>query len=464
MREKVLLTSFSLLLAVILSTGAVPVCLAAPGNNAVTIVFRYDDYSSRSNIMIEHRILAAFARSHMTCTFGVIPFICKGSAHDIEPQEVAPLSAVKIELLKAGISSGVVEPALHGYSHQSIRTKKVGLKATEYEGLDYNSQLLKLRTGKEFLEKELAVPVNIFIPPWSTSDEKTARALEVLGFECLSSNLTDHTPDSSRLKFLPATCTLDRLREVIEYARKDSASDPIICVVFHDYAFKEIGYSVDEEEQIGLEEFEGLLDWIASQQDVRVAGIGSLMKMPVDLGIQRLVNNKYYVRLAHLKPAFWPPRDGVYLPADKAYEGRIRNVLRDINTARLINIASILSFYLAILALSTLTSFAAGLPVFGRYPSSPRLRIFLRSAVLALSASTLGCLIFFQDLNYRIIASIVACVGGFAGLWLAAKLRPSAGKQFAAARSRFYSEDAFVLPHPIAGRELVMEDKKRGRL
>lgn len=464
MREKVLLTSFLLILAVILSTGTANTSPAAPGNNSVTIVFRYDDFSTRSDISIERRILAAFARFHMTCTFGVIPFICEGSAHDIEPQEVLPLSAAKIELLKAGISSGVVEPALHGYSHQSIRKKNVGLKATEYEGLDYNSQLLKLRTGKEFLEKELAVPLNIFIPPWSTSDEKTARALEVLGFECLSSNLADYTPDSSRLKFLPATCTLDRLREVIDYARKDSASDRIICVVFHDYAFKEINYSVDEEEQISLEEFEGLLDWIASQKDIRVAGIGSLMKMPVDLGIERLVNNKYYVRLAHLKPAFWPPRDGVYLPADKAYEGRIRNAFRDINTARLINIASTLSFYLAILALCFIASFAAGLPVFGKYPSSPRLRIFLRSAVLALSVSTLGCLIFFQDLNYRIIASIVACVGGFAGLWLAAAMRPVGGTQFAASRSRFYSEDAFVLPRPIAGRELVMENKKRSRL
>ncbi len=72
--------------------------------------------------------------------------------------------------------------------------------------------------------------------------------------------------------------------------------------------------------------------------------------------------------------------------------------------------------------------------------------------------------VFFQDLNYRIIASVVACVGGFAGLWLAATMRPSGGKQFAAAHSRFYSEDAFMLPHPIAGRELVMGNKKRGRL
>ncbi len=78
MREKVLLTSFSLILAMILSTGTVPTCFAAPGNNVVTIVFRYDDYSSRNDIMIERRILAAFAKSHMTCTFGVIPFICEG--------------------------------------------------------------------------------------------------------------------------------------------------------------------------------------------------------------------------------------------------------------------------------------------------------------------------------------------------------------------------------------------------
>ena len=44
----------------------------------VTVVFRYDDYSSRSNTDLEEKILQAFSRHKACCTVSMIP-LCIGS-------------------------------------------------------------------------------------------------------------------------------------------------------------------------------------------------------------------------------------------------------------------------------------------------------------------------------------------------------------------------------------------------
>jgi hypothetical protein len=41
----------------------------------VTVIFRYDDYSSRSDIGLEKKIIADFKKHHVCCTFGIIPFV-----------------------------------------------------------------------------------------------------------------------------------------------------------------------------------------------------------------------------------------------------------------------------------------------------------------------------------------------------------------------------------------------------
>ena len=91
-------------------------------------------------------------------------------------------------------------------------------KATEFAGLDYQSQYLRLREGKNFLEQTLAAPIETFIPPWSTYDANTLLALEALKFRGISANLSGYDNPSCPLKFLPCTCSLSELPEVLRYA------------------------------------------------------------------------------------------------------------------------------------------------------------------------------------------------------------------------------------------------------
>ncbi len=116
----------------------------------IVVVFRYDDYSSRSNTDMEQGLIDAFRRHGFSCIFGVIPYVCAGDGHDRRPQNVIALTENKAKILRDGIKTGTVEVALHGYSHQNISLINV---YTEFAGLTYDKQLEKIHAGKNYLEK-----------------------------------------------------------------------------------------------------------------------------------------------------------------------------------------------------------------------------------------------------------------------------------------------------------------------
>jgi len=120
----------------------------------ITVVFRFDDYSSRSSTDIEIKLIDTFQKYNACCTFGVIPYVCAGNIHDTRPQHIVPLTSVKADILINAIKVGVLEVALHGYSHQTIR-ESMYYGSTEFSGLDYNAQVNKIAKGKKCLEKIL---------------------------------------------------------------------------------------------------------------------------------------------------------------------------------------------------------------------------------------------------------------------------------------------------------------------
>ena len=139
----------------------------------ITVVFRYDDYSGSSSTDIEVKLIDAFLKRGIPCVFGVIPFQCVGDVHDPGQQDVERLTPVKVDILKSAIKAGFLEIALHGYSHQTMREKRY----TEFEGLDYNSQVEKIEKGKKYLEETLQIKVDTFIPPWNSYDLNTIMVL-----------------------------------------------------------------------------------------------------------------------------------------------------------------------------------------------------------------------------------------------------------------------------------------------
>jgi len=263
----------------------------------ITLVFRYDDYSSQSTTDLEIRIFQDFDRFQMSLVVGIIPFVASSKEGDPSHQELIPLTEEKTALLQSYIDSETVIPSLHGYSHQTVINDFTGIKS-EFRGLSYQEQFTKIEKGKKFLEDRLGQDVNIFVPPWNIYDRNTLKVIEELGFTTISAGLHS-TPDmDSNLKFLPETENLSNLRSVIKNARQMSCSPVVILVLFHDYDFLEI------DKDLGMmfyKQFQALLEWIARQEDVTVVPLEELTTK-LNLGAVLFAKNRSYYKTQRLIP------------------------------------------------------------------------------------------------------------------------------------------------------------------
>jgi peptidoglycan/xylan/chitin deacetylase (PgdA/CDA1 family) len=383
----------------------------------VTLIFRLDDYSSLSDIYLEKKIIDLFAAHNLSLTIGVVPFIYEKLVEDNGPQEVQPLNPVKAKMLRKAIQDGTVDVGLHGYSHHNMQPPL--RKPSEFAGMDYRSQLLKIRAGKDLLENLLSVPVDDFIPPWGTYDENTLRALVKLKFRCISGYLAGYEDPSCALKFLPFTCTLWELPRVLDYAQRIAAYQPIVCVVFHTDEFADINTEAEpRKEQINYQDFVKLIHWVSSQKDIRVRTIGQLIKENVDLSVNRFVNNKYYLRLAHLKPAIWPPNYGVYLQKDTAYDMRMKNIFKNFNKNRLINIAGVASFYFVIFIIFVILSYLFGWLISKLFHLSYTLSITAKYNAILLVFILVVYLLFMHHIQYTKLIPLVSLLGIAIGFWI----------------------------------------------
>ena len=299
------------LIAVLLS--AFGHSLRASSEGPIVVVFRYDDYSSISATDVEKKVVEIFQERNLSCTFSVVPFICAQSGMDPNPQKLIPLTAEKLQLLRDGIRSGTLEVALHGYSHQTIRTWGY---FTEFAGLDYTSQRLRLEDGKAFLEKELGIAVTTFDAPFDTFDRHTVRALQSTGFQVFSPNLDEplDIPRGSTLKFLPATCGITGVRAILQSARKVESQQPFVVVLFHPYDFTEASKNRG---RISTDDLQSLVHWIQRQPDMRILSVKQAAQLG-DMSPQRLTafHDRWALRLVPpaLQRAAGFPVGVYYLP------------------------------------------------------------------------------------------------------------------------------------------------------
>jgi peptidoglycan/xylan/chitin deacetylase (PgdA/CDA1 family) len=393
-------------------------CAAVSPPPQITIVFRYDDYSSRSATDLERHLIATFQKHGVCCTFGIIPFVKAVNYLDVQPQAGIPLTTAKAEMARNAIKAGAMDAAQHGYSHQTLQSQPGGWH-TSYAGLDYDSQLYKIKTGKVFLDEMLHTKIITFIPPFNSYDPNTLKALENLDFQCLSANLSGETATTTSLRILPATCTLAQIREVIHYAREIIDYHPMICVLFHQYDFIGTEHTIEAEKvvhKISLQEFDDLVSWITSQNDLRVRSISQLLADNVDLSMERFRNNKYYLELFHLKPAWWPPHYGIYLPDAIAYNLSPIHIFTDISALRIKNILYLCSFYLLLLLIVFIATYLLSLLAF---TLSGKL-----DKICKVLSSIIGCglilyLILGERIEYQKIRLMVSALGVSLGAWSA---------------------------------------------
>ena len=182
----------------------------------IILVFRFDDYSAKSNTEFELQIIDIFRKYNIPLTIGVIPFEVKENVLDPKPQGNIELDEYKSGILKEVAQEGIVEVALHGYSHQSHSEQFIG---SEFRGLDIEKQKEKIRKEKNFLEDRLDTTIYTFIPPWNQYDQNTLKVLDSFNFRCISAGIRGPSNDKlTKINLIPNTCGLNNVLEGIEAA------------------------------------------------------------------------------------------------------------------------------------------------------------------------------------------------------------------------------------------------------
>ncbi|MFC2071743.1 DUF2334 domain-containing protein [Chloroflexota bacterium] len=380
----------------------VPQTTSAFEQKEITVVFRYDDYSSVSSTDIDVKLINAFQKYDVPSTFGVIPYPV-GDQHDSTTQDVVPLTPVKASILKDAIEANVLEVAQHGYSHQTIRTvsyftgvSQIEGGYTEFSGLDYDSQKQRIAEGKALLEGMLDTQVTTFIPPWNSNDLNTIRALEDLDFKIISAGMDSVTKDPSQLIFLHATCGLGDLQDAIEAARKSQDPQPIIVALFHPYIFRE----VNRESGLTFQDFEELLMWVTSQRDIRVRTISEATEVIGDLKSHRDYSNFLSSPMHSLSLPFLIPK--YYPSSTTAHSMKVRAWL--FSTL----------FYLVALVASIAATFLIGRLVFSRF------RVLgVTAKYISLLFLLLFAIYLFRDLSisYRGATVLTCLLGMCVGIW-----------------------------------------------
>lgn len=264
----------------------------------IYLVFRFDDYSARSNTELELRIIETFQKNNLAFTIGVIPFEGAGNLLDPTPQGNLPLGKEKGDILKYYNQLETIEIALHGYSHQSHSHDFI---RSEFRGLNYESQKEKIIQGKAHLENISESNVVTFIPPWNQYDFNTLKILEELQFKNNSGDRIGKMNNITSIQSLPNSCGLTKVKDAVIAARESSDEELIIVALFHAYDFIE---DSPESGILDFDYFSDLINWISEQNDVKVLTIDQMVsKLPGDyLKEKYQVNRKIFAYSIKIPP------------------------------------------------------------------------------------------------------------------------------------------------------------------
>lgn len=162
------------------------------------ITFRMDDICPQMN----HEKFLKF--KYIFCKYNIKPLL--GVVPDNQDETLNPGEAdtdfwmmIK-ELQNAGWSI-----AQHGHRHL-YTTEDSGIFSlfdfSEFAGVPYDEQLLKIRSGKEILYSH-GLESNIFMAPGHSLDENTLKALVECGFEYVTDGRSKYPYIYQGLKFIP---------------------------------------------------------------------------------------------------------------------------------------------------------------------------------------------------------------------------------------------------------------------
>ena len=317
---------FRFCLAFVLLFAVVQVAEAA----TIKIILRYDDYSRSSNADVEQALFDVARNIGGGVLVGVIPF--PKSPYPIQGSNELPLlidlEENKIDLLKKYASLGVVEIAVHGFSHKNNAIKKPN---SEFTGLPQNTQNLLLSTAKASLEAAVGLRISSFIPPYNQYDNQTLKSLESSGYKLLSADLSGPTLRYGNLAYLPGGAWgsyPQNLKDVVLSALSKRHTDAIIISTIHPYDIVESGRDMAEfrrgSPQVSIQKLIDNLHYIKQLNDTRFMPIRELFESGEDLSPDRFRANLKLrgsrVTRYHLLPEAFNvyPLPGLYYSQDSA--------------------------------------------------------------------------------------------------------------------------------------------------
>jgi len=373
------------------------------------IILRYDDYSGSSNANVEQALFEAARTMGGGVLVGVIPF--PGSAYPTPESKQTPLVAdldeKKIDLLRRYASRGIVEIAVHGFSHKNNATE--GPKS-EFTGLPEKTQALLLSIAKASLEDAVGLKVRTFIPPYNEYDIQTLKALEDTGYKLISANPDGLTSQDRHLAYLPGGLYPQRLKDVVISALSKHQTDAIVISTIHPYdivgAAREMPDFRRGSAQLSINNLIDDLRQIKQFNDVRFVSVDELFETGEDLSSGRLKANSELTKSFVTRHRLLPEAFDAY-PITGLYYSR--------ESANRIYVLQNLAFTLLYGALALIVTFATKI-LLRRCRDRRRGITVLVAAISAGGVAALVIESLFRGLYITSALALTCCLGALSGI------------------------------------------------
>lgn len=186
---------------------------------ALDIVFRYDDFRLQKD-SLQDEMIEMFAEENIPLHIAIIPY----------NQDTTPIlqNGVSVERVKELQRHGILKIALHGFCHKGETFQG------EFLSLNEQEQRFRLEMGSKLLDSIFGEHVHIFIPPWNRYNQITLDILADLGYNIISSELTDNQlVTDERFQYYQEGCDHPaKLRSII---KKNANRKGLVVCMFHRY-------------------------------------------------------------------------------------------------------------------------------------------------------------------------------------------------------------------------------------
>lgn len=186
---------------------------------ALDIIFRYDDFRLQED-SLQDEMIEMFAKENIPLHIAIIPY----------NQDTTPIlqNCQSFEHVKELQRHGILKIALPGFCHKGETFQG------EFLSLNEQEQRFRLEMGSKLLDSIFGEHVHIFIPPWNRYNQITLDILSDLGYNIISSELTDNQLVSDeRFQYYQEGCDHPaKLRGII---KKNANREGLVVCMFHSY-------------------------------------------------------------------------------------------------------------------------------------------------------------------------------------------------------------------------------------